>query len=177
MPNGGARGLRSSALHMVHGSRVTQVTRIARKNAAGMVRSVRGPWRRGYTLADSLVALVLVVIAAVTVVGVVPYSFGQTQHDAIQAQANTAGQQFLDGIRYDYLNGVPIPSSTTAPIDYGQKYADSTTNNSSANFSLSSTCSALNGSTLTDDCTVTVQWTENGSSRQVLLETYVTELI
>ena len=141
------------------------------------MRSAPGGWRRGYTLVDSLVAIVLVVLAAVTVVGVVPYSFAQTQHDAIETQAIAAGQQFLDDIRYDYLNGVPIPSSTTAPIDYGQKFGDSTTNGSSANFSLSSGCPALNGSQLTDDCTVTVQWTENGATRQMSLETYITELI
>ena len=141
------------------------------------MRSAGGPRQRGYTLADSLVALVLVVIAAVTVVGVVPYSFTQTQHDAIQSQANAAGQQFLDNVRDDVVTGAPIPSSTTAPIDYGLKFGDSTSNTSSANFALSNSCSALNGSVLTEDCTVTVQWTENGATRKVVLETYVTELL
>lgn len=133
--------------------------------------------QRGYTIADSLVALVIVVLSTVTLVGVVPYSFGQTQHDAIVVQANAAGQQFLDDIRYDILNGNAVPSSTTAPIDYGNSFGDSTQNKTSANFSLSSSCTALNSSVLTEDCTVTVQWTENGATPQVLLETYVTEQI
>ena len=132
--------------------------------------------QRGYTIADSLVALVIVVFSAVTLVGIVPFAFGQTQHDAIVAQANAAGQQFLDDIRYDYLNGVPIPASTTAPIDFGDSFLDSSAVTVTGNFNLSSSCTAIN-SGLTEDCTVTVQWTENNATRQVQLETYVTELL
>ena len=133
--------------------------------------------QRGYTVADSLIALVVVTISAVTLVGIVPYAFGQNQHDAIVSEANAAGQQFLDTIRYDILHGVTAPASSTAPIDFGDSFMnDGGANTVSGNFSLSNLCTALNNG-LMEDCTVTVQWTENNATRQVTLETYITELI
>jgi len=134
------------------------------------------PHQRGFTIADSLVALAIVTFSAVTLVGVVPYAFGQTQHDAIVTQANAAGQQFLDGIRYDILNGMAVPTSATAPIDFGESFIDSGADAVTGNFALTSSCTAQN-SGLMEDCTVTVQWTENHATRQVVLETYITELI
>ena len=134
------------------------------------------PHQRGFTIADSLVALAIVTFCAVTLVGVVPYAFDQTQHDAIESQANAAGQQFLDTIRYDILNGIAVPASTTAPIDFGDSFMDSGVDSTTGNFTLTSSCIAQT-SGLMEDCTVTVQWTENHATRQVVLETYVTELI
>ena len=133
--------------------------------------------QRGYTIADSLVALVIVAFAAITLVGVVPFASGQTQHDAIVSQANAAGQQFLDAIRYDVLNGFPVPASTTAPIDFGDSFMnDGGPISVTGTFNMTSQCTPQNAG-LMEDCTVTVQWTENKASRQVVLETFVTELI
>jgi hypothetical protein len=116
----------------------------------------------------------LVILAAAGLIGVIPYSFGQIEYDSISVQANAAGQEFLDTLRYDEVNGIPVPTSTTAPIDFGKSFSDAGADPVSANFNLSGTCSALNGSLLTDDCAVTVQWTENSASRQLKLETYIT---
>jgi type II secretory pathway pseudopilin PulG len=130
---------------------------------------------RGITIIDTLIALALVIGAVAGLIGVIPYSFSQIEYDSISVQANAAGQQFLDTVRYDILTGASVPTSSTAPIDFGDSFApDGGPNSVSGNFSLSNQCSALNGSQLTQDCTVTVQWTENHATRQVALESYVT---
>lgn len=117
----------------------------------------------------------LLVIGAITgLIGVVPYSFSQIEYDSIAVQAAAAGQQFLDQIRYDELNGYTVPASTTVAIDFGKTFAGGQSTGLSGNFTLTSSCSALNGSLLTEDCTVTVTWTENGASRQTELESYIT---
>ncbi len=89
-------------------------------------------------------------------------------------QANAVGQQFLDSIRYDVVNGAPVPTSTTAPIDFGQSFSGGGADVVTGNFSLTNQCAALNGSPLTQDCSVTVRWNENNAARQLTLESYIT---
>lgn len=141
-----------------------------------IIYRVRSTAARGFSIIDSLIALTLVVVATAGLIGIIPYSFGQIEYDSISVQANAAGQQFLDAIRYDELNGITVPSSTTAPIDFGKSFSGGGSDSVSANFSLTDTCTALNGSLLIEDCSVTVQWTENQASRQLQLETYVTRI-
>jgi type II secretory pathway pseudopilin PulG len=145
---------------------------VARRFAISSVRGSAA--QRGITIIDSLIGLVLVIVATAGLLGVIPYSFVQIEYDSISVQANAVGQQFLDSIRYDVVNGVPVPTSTTAPIDFGKSYSGGGADTVAGNFSLTNQCTALNGSTLTEDCSVTVQWNENRAARQLTLETYIT---
>ena len=79
--------------------------------------------RRGFSLAESLIAFVVLIVAVLTLTSTYTYSQSRISLRADELQAVTFGQQYLEGVRQQVRGGVvtPLatPAPTTQPIDSG----------------------------------------------------------
>lgn len=143
-----------------------------------MLIGVRRNSGRGFTLVEALVSMVMMVAILLTLLGVVPYGFGEIQVNATQVQATAQGQQFLDALRNAKETNQPLPTATTVPIDQGNSFLTGASNTSSSAFTITpNACpTASAGTTASEyDCSVTVTWSENGQSHLTTVEGYVTQ--
>ena len=119
--------------------------------------------------------MVILVVLVVALLGVVPATYGYTEHCMLRVQAVAAGQQYLDAIRqYIKTTGVDtgLPAAPIIPIDPGNGFLSHEAMQSPGTFSMAPVCSAR--SLFSFDCTVSVQWDENGIARSVQVESYIT---
>lgn len=136
--------------------------------------------RRGFTLIESMIAMVLLTLAFLTMGSVVPIAFGFASRDGQRVQAIAAGQAYLDQLRYSIQsngNTSSTPAPPTIAVDQGDSYANNGNSStvSSANFTITPSCPLASGSTYRWDCTVTVTWNDpSNNPRTVTVESYVT---
>ena len=133
---------------------------------------------RGFTLIEALISVLIMATVSLALLGMVPYGYGEVQVNSTQVQAIAVGQQYLDALRYAKQTNNVLPSATTAPVDQGNTFMTSSANTTSSVFTITpNTCpTAITGPTASQyDCSVTVTWTENGTSGSVKVESYVTQ--
>jgi prepilin-type N-terminal cleavage/methylation domain-containing protein len=147
----------------------------------GVICWMREPNRgngRGYTLLEALISIVIFGIGLSTFFGLFPYSLHEVRHANIYLQAVSAGQQYLDAMRSSVEEGRPLPSSASIPIDGGDSVTgDGRPNASPGKFSVSGSCSNVAPYTRLEQCTVNVQWPEDGFLRSYSVQTYATQQV
>lgn len=133
--------------------------------------------QRGFSLIEALISIVIVAAILLALLGIIPYGFNQVQVNATQAQAIALGQQYLDVVRNAEQSNQPLPAATSVPIDQGDQFMQGSANSATSTFTITpNTCPLYNaGATASQyDCSVTVTWVEDGQSKTVRVETYVT---
>ena len=146
--------------------------------------------RRGISLLESLVAMVMLTVAVLVLTTAYPYAFGRIGERDDELQAVSFGQQYIEQVRQQIRAGAITLSSATAPIDAGYPLAFGVRNYPSpgpsappapaqlaspGNFTATAaTTPTLSASANMYDVTVTVSWSFGGAARSVQLETIVT---
>jgi len=133
---------------------------------------------RGFSLIEALISVVIMATVTLALLGMVPYGYRQVQMNATQVQAIALGQQYLDALRNAKQVGNALPTATTAPVDQGNTFMTGSSNATSSVFTITpNPCpTAVAGLTASQyDCSVTVTWTENGTTDSVKVESYVTQ--
>lgn len=139
-------------------------------------RSVDRGNGRGFTLLEALISVALFGLGLATFFSLFPYSLHMVRHDNIYLQSVSAGQQYLDSMRSAVEQAKPLPGPTTVPIDGGKSVLGTGVKNASpGNFSFIGTCVPVPPYTRLQQCTVTVEWTEDGSTRSYSVESYATQ--
>lgn len=135
-------------------------------------------WRRGFSLVEALIAVVVVIIGLVGIFGTIAGSFTFTEQDSLRVQAVVASQQYLDALRqYVQNNGnTALPAAPAITVDPGASVTGSGGPTTPlGNFALTSNgCPLVAGSTVRYDCVVTSSWTLGSVTKSVTVETYVT---
>src|SRR5579864_1605066 len=137
--------------------------------------------RRGFTLIETMIAIVICFLAILGMLSVVPFGFSSVQTNSIHAQAVAVAQQYLDDERNAKLQSVAMPSATTTPIDPGQSYTNHGVSNAGyGNFTITPDGCAIKQFTGQSganvySCSVTVSWTEGGGQRSVTEQSLVTK--
>jgi prepilin-type N-terminal cleavage/methylation domain-containing protein len=129
---------------------------------------------RGFTLVEAMTSMVILVVLVMALLGVVPASYGYTEHCLLRVQAVAAGQQYLDSIRqYIKTTGVDtgLPPAPAVPIDPGNGFVSHQAIQSPGLFAMTPVCTAR--SLFSFDCTVSVRWNENGIARSIQVESYI----
>ena len=129
---------------------------------------------RGFTLVDALTGMAVLLIAVLTLIGVVPAAYGFTAQDSIHVQAVAAGQNYLDVIRqYIKSSGVDtnLPPPPVIAVDPGYGFVSNQALQSRQQFSFAPSCNAI--SLFSFDCVVTVGWDENGVTHNLKVESYI----
>jgi prepilin-type N-terminal cleavage/methylation domain-containing protein len=139
---------------------------------------------RGFSILESLIAIVVLSIGVVAMLGMLPLSFNNTNNDSQHVQALSAGQAYMDQIRY-YIKGTAptngaypvsvLPTPQPVAVDLGESiFGTGQAASGSVNFTFVPNCAAVAGSALEFDCTVTVNWTTRNFAHSVQIESYVT---
>ncbi len=137
---------------------------------------------RAFTLVETMIAMVVILLTFLALLAVVPFAYSNVQTDAIEVQADEVGQAFLDDERNATLHAIPLPTATTVPIDPGESFPGAgTTDTGYGNFSVTPDgCPTVEdtGSALHDGidvylCSVSVSWTASGATRTVTVQSYV----
>jgi Tfp pilus assembly protein PilV len=141
--------------------------------------------QRGFTVAESLIAFVVLVIAVMGTLGAVASTFSNVDQNSDRIQAVAAAQEYMDALRYWEVSGgsgaTPAPPTIQIdPGDISQGGGTALTSPGTFNFTaVPATCTqtgAGGSSSKEYNCTVTVSWTVNGFTRQLKVESYVTQL-
>jgi prepilin-type N-terminal cleavage/methylation domain-containing protein len=134
--------------------------------------------RRGYTLLEALISIAIFGIGLSTFFGLFPYSLHEVRHANVYLQAVSAGQQYLDSMRSSVEQGTPFPGPTSIPIDGGDSVTgNGQVNASPGNFSISGSCATVAPYTRLQQCTVYVNWTEDGFPRSYSVQSYATQQV
>jgi hypothetical protein len=133
--------------------------------------------RRGFSLFEALLAVVVLFMAIGTFLTMLPYALQKNQHDALYLQAVAAGQEYLDALRAATENGQSMPAPPTISIDAGGSVVGNGYNQSPGSFSISGSCTPVVALQALRDCSVTVQWTEAGQVRTYVVESYATQQV
>src|SRR5215468_11732696 len=130
---------------------------------------------RGFSIIESLVAMVLVTFSILSLFGLISASFGGTEQDSEHIQAVTAGQQYLDAIRQAVQNANSVPSSPTIKVDPGFGQTGHQIS-ATQNFTFTPNgCPLVSGLKVMHNCVVTVSWTEAGASKSLTVQSYVSQ--
>jgi len=147
----------------------------------GVTSWMRRPNRgngRGFTLLEALISIAIFGIGLSTFFGLFPYSIHEIRHANVYLQAVSAGQQYMDALRSSIEQGRSLPAAPTIPIDGGLSVTGSgATNASPGNFSLNGTCVNVAPYTRLQQCTVTVQWVEDGFLRTYSVQSFATQQV
>jgi prepilin-type N-terminal cleavage/methylation domain-containing protein len=130
--------------------------------------------RRGFSLIEAMMALIVLAIVAVNMVAVVPSTLGFASESSIRIQAIGVGQDYLDMIRqYIKTNGedTGLPAAPVVPIDTGSGYFSTSARPDIGDFLETPSCTAR--SLFSFDCTVTVSWSEHGVGHEIQVESYI----
>ena len=144
-----------------------------------MLKNISGR-NRGFTLIEAMIAMVMVVLSVLTMFAMVPFAFNGLQMNAVEVQAVSVAQQFLEDERNAKLESIPMPTATSAPIDAGQSFFNSgnAATIGSAFAVTPNGCSSVQNPGLNTNvylCSVSVTWTQTGASRSVTVQSYVTK--
>lgn len=129
---------------------------------------------RAFTLIEALIAIVILLLALLTMATVIPQSMNGVQRNLERTEATAQAQLYLDTVRNYLANGGSVASLPTAPtpaIDAGSKYQASGTITGAGNYALTASCPTFGAASF--DCTVTATWTEDGAQRTASVESYV----
>lgn len=130
---------------------------------------------RGFSVVESLISLVLITFAMLSMFGLVSSTFGLTEQDSEHIQAVAVGQQYLDTLRQATQNAQALPTAPTVSVDpgFGQTGSQIT---ATQNFSLTNnSCPIVTGDKVMHNCVVTVSWTEASAPKSVTVQSYVSE--
>jgi len=130
---------------------------------------------RGFSVIESLIAMVLLSFSMLSLFGLISTSFGFTEQDSERIQAIAASQQYLDVLRQATQNAASLPSAPTVNIDpgFGQTGHQIT---STQNFSIANnSCPLISGTKVMHNCQVTTTWTESGVTKTVTVQSYVSQ--
>ena len=137
--------------------------------------------RRGFTIIEALIAIVMLIIVMMALVGTVPSAFQYASRDSVRIEAAAAAKQYLDSLhQYVQHNGTNanLPAAPALGIDAGNQYMGSNTpmpSSSPSTFSLTNNgCPSVTGSSREYDCTVTAGWTQDAQPNSLTVESYVT---
>ena len=130
---------------------------------------------RGFTVIESLIAMVLLTFSILSLFGLVSSSFGYTEQDADRVQAVAASQQYLDALRQATQNGASLPSAPTVNVDlgFGQTGHQITATQTFA--MANNSCPLISGDKVMHNCSVTTTWTEAGATKTVTVQSYVSQ--
>jgi Tfp pilus assembly protein PilV len=142
---------------------------------------------RGFSLAEALIAFVVLVVAVLTLTSTYTYSQSRIALRADELQAVTFGQQYLEAVRQQVRGGVTTaPSPASQAIDVGYSLFSGQGNYSSSspapeitspgNFTATSTVAQIAG-TSDYDVRVDVTWPYGSVTQTVTLGTVVTTQI
>jgi Tfp pilus assembly protein PilV len=130
---------------------------------------------RGFSVIESLIAIVLLSFSMLSLFGLISTSFGYTEQDSERIQAIAASQQYLDAIRQAMQNAASLPAAPTVPVDpgFGQTGHQIT---ASQNFSMANNlCPLVPGTKVMHNCQVTTTWTESGATKTVTVQSNVSQ--
>ena len=133
--------------------------------------------RRAFSLLEALFAMTVLSMALGLFLTLLPSALQKNQHDAIYLQAVAAGQQYLDAMRDATENGNPLPPPPKIPIDAGGSVVGNGYDQSPGNFAIKGSCTSVVILEPLRDCTVDVQWTEAGQTRDYVVESYATQQV
>lgn len=146
---------------------------------------------RGFSLVEAFVAMVILLVAVLTLTTAYPYAFGRIGERDDELQAVSFGQQYVEQVRQEIRAGATALPTATAAIDAGYPLAFGVTSypspgasaspppplNSPGTFTATATTKpTLSASANSYDVTATVTWSYGGAPRSVLLQTIVTRL-
>lgn len=146
---------------------------------------------RAFTLIEAVVAMVILLVAVLSLVTAYPYAFGRIGERDDELQAVSFGQQYLEQVRQDIRAGaVALPTATAAidegyPLAFGVRPYPSPGASATPPPTLTSpgvfTANATTNPTLSAgsssyDVTATVTWSYGGAARSVKLQTIVTRI-
>jgi Tfp pilus assembly protein PilV len=133
-----------------------------------------------------MVAVVVLAIGVVAMLGILPQSYGITNKDSQHVQALSAGQAYMDQIRFYIKSTAPtgspaaypvaaLPTPKPVSVDFGDSILGTgQAAAGSANFTFVPSCVAVGASALEFDCTVTVGWNTSNMAHSLKIESYVT---
>ena len=139
---------------------------------------------RAFTLIETMISLVVMLLSLLAMLAVVPFAFTNVQTNSLEVQAVAVGQQFLDDERNAKLHSLPAPSATSVPIDAGQSFLDqSQAAKGYGNFTVTpdgcatieATTTASHGSVNMYLCSASVSWVQSNATRTVTVQSLVTE--
>jgi Tfp pilus assembly protein PilV len=140
--------------------------------------------QRGFSLAESLLAFVVLIISTLGTLGTLASTFSNVDQNSYRIQAIAAAQEYMDSIRHWEVGGGTgsMPAAPSIAIDAGDTSQGSGTGLTSPgtfNFTaVPATCTqtgAGGSSSKEYNCTVTVEWTTNGFTRSLAVESHVTQ--
>src|SRR4029077_14038618 len=79
------------------------------------MRSSKGS-QRAFSIIESMIAIVVLGIGIVSMLGILPLSFGNTNMDSQPVQALSAGQAYMDQIRYYIKGNAPTGTPAGYPV-------------------------------------------------------------
>jgi Tfp pilus assembly protein PilV len=130
---------------------------------------------RGFSVVESMVAMVLLTFTILSLFGLISTSFGWTEQDSKRIQAVAASQQYLDAVRQAQQNAALLPSAPTVNVDpgFGQTGHQLTVTQS---FNMvNNGCPLVASTKVMHNCSVTTTWTESGVSKSLTVQSYVSE--
>lgn len=139
---------------------------------------------RAFTLIETMVALVVMLMSLLAMLAVVPFAFTNVQTNSLEVQAVAVGQRFLDDERNAKLHALPTPSPTSVPVDAGQSFVDQNiTAKDYGNFTVTPDGCATtqlagtlpHGSVNSYLCSVSVSWVQSNATRTVTVQSLVTK--
>ena len=144
--------------------------------------------QRGFSLAEALIAFVVVIIASLSLTSAYSYSYSRVSLRSDELQAVTFGQQYLETVRQQIRDGVTAsPAPTTQPVDNGYALFSGVSNYpspgpspsptptqlpSTANFTATATVTQI-GSSNDYDVRIDVTWPYANVTQTVTLGTVV----
>jgi len=135
---------------------------------------------RGFSIIEALLAFVVMLIGVLGTLGALGSTFGNVDANSERIQAVAAAQQYMDAIRqWEQSGGTgSAPSAPVIAIDAGESsQGNGVALTSPGNYDFSGTsltpCALMSGKQY--DCKVTVAWTIGGYTRQLTVESYVTQ--
>jgi type II secretory pathway pseudopilin PulG len=141
---------------------------------------------RAFSIVESMIAIVVLAIGVVAMLGILPQTFSITNKDSQHVQALSAGQAYMDQIRY-YIKGTAptgspagypvsvLPTPQPVAVDFGDSVLGTGQSASgSVNFTFVPSCVAVGASALEFNCTVTVSWNTGNMNHSLQIESYVT---
>ncbi len=136
---------------------------------------------RGFTLIETMIAIIVCFLALLAMLSVVPFGFNNVQSNSIHAQAVAVAQHYLENEHNALLQHVAMPAATSAPIDAGQSFTNHGVANANyGNFTIAPDgCATISiaGTTGVNvyQCSVTISWPEGGSTRSLTEQSLVTK--
>lgn len=130
---------------------------------------------RGFSVIESLIAMVLLSFSMLSLFGLISTSFGFTEQDSERTQAIAASQQYLDAIRQATQNASALPSAPTVNVDLGFGQTGHQIS-ASQTFSIANNgCPLVSGAKVMHNCQVTTTWTQSGVTKTVTVQSYVSQ--